>query len=256
MSPVEAAPAWPGMSAEASHGGAESAEAERGIADDSASWQADRDSLQRALNRAVAQQIDPSQRPTWTATPEGAEPDTSTMPVHASLLQGVTAAMAFLRFVCHTAGFCSYHCRGLQSLPPASATERGLQSWQCSSSSSNELARNPHMGAVPAPHAHAGFSTLPLTLQVPRRPVPQMRPSLMPLRGRSRCHKNHMAPWRPFMPPQRHHLSSTSLQAPQLLRGRQLPHPLAALHRLLSKRQAGPGAWCPQQNSKLQIAEV
>lgn len=128
------------MSAEASHGGAESAEAEGGVADDSAGWQADRDSLQRALNRAMDQQIDPSQRPTWTATPEGAELDTSTMPVHASWLQGVTAAMAFLRFVCDTASFCCYHCRGLQPLPPASATERGLQFWQCSSSSFDALA--------------------------------------------------------------------------------------------------------------------
>ena len=256
MSPVEKAPAWPGMSAEASHGGAESAEAEGGIADDSASWQADRDSLQRALDRAMAQQIDPSQRPTWTATPEGAELNTFTTPVYASLLQCVTAAMAFLRYVCYIASFCPYHGRELQSQLPASATEHGLHFWQWSCSRSSVLVQNPDMCADPAQHANSGFSKVSLPLQVPRRPGPRTCPTSMPLRGRSRCHKSHMAPWKPFMPPQRRHLSSTSLQAPQLLRGRQPPHPSAALHRLLSKRQAGPGARCPQQNFKLQTAEV
>ena len=58
---------WPGMSAEASHA-AESAEAGQGIADDSATWRADQATLQRALDQAMAQPIDPSRRPMWTDT--------------------------------------------------------------------------------------------------------------------------------------------------------------------------------------------
>ena len=49
---------WPGMSAEAQHVSA----------DDSATWHADRASLQRALDEAIAQPIEPSRRPMWTDT--------------------------------------------------------------------------------------------------------------------------------------------------------------------------------------------
>ena len=61
---------WPGMSAEASHA-AESAGAGPGNADDSATWRADQASLQRALDQAIAQPIDPSRRPMWTDTSGG-----------------------------------------------------------------------------------------------------------------------------------------------------------------------------------------
>ena len=49
---------WPGMSAEAA----------QGVSDDSATWRADQATLQRALDQAIAQPIDPSRRPMWTDT--------------------------------------------------------------------------------------------------------------------------------------------------------------------------------------------
>ena len=61
---------WPGMSAGASHA-AESAGAGQGNVDDSATWRADQASLQRALDQAIAQPIDPTRRPMWTDTSGG-----------------------------------------------------------------------------------------------------------------------------------------------------------------------------------------
>lgn len=53
---------WPGASAEA----------QQISTDDGATWHADQASLQRALDQAIAQPIDPSRRPMWTdASGEG-----------------------------------------------------------------------------------------------------------------------------------------------------------------------------------------
>ncbi len=174
VSPVEETPAWPGMAAEASHGGSVLAEAKRETANDSASWQADRVSLQHALDRAMAQQIDPSQRPTWTATPEGTGLNMFTMPVPETLLQGITPAMACLKFLCATqkasapvpAGGGSHcylpqqhimvcsSCSGQEAAPlplhilTAQLTNRRSDAHRL------QCVESPHEGVGPAQHAH------------------------------------------------------------------------------------------------------
>lgn len=70
-SPVKA-PAWPGLSAEAGQRAADSALTQQeDITGDGATWRADEDSLRQALEKAVAEPIDPSRRFLWTDTSTG-----------------------------------------------------------------------------------------------------------------------------------------------------------------------------------------